>query len=57
MSARGIQILGWVLFILSALGFIVSGLRAGDSMALLGGILFLAGCVVFLLPLLGWPQT
>jgi len=46
-----------VLFILSALGFIVSGLRAGDSMALLGGILFLAGCVVFLLPLLGRPQA
>lgn len=57
MSAKGIQILGWALFILSALGFIVSGIRAGDSMALLGGVLFLAGCVVFLLPLLGRPQA
>ena len=43
MSGRGTEILGWVLFVLSALGFILSSLRSGDLAGLLGGLLFLGG--------------
>jgi hypothetical protein len=53
MSNRSIQLTGWILFVLSAIGFIVSGLRAGDLPSVLGGVLFLAGCLVFIIPLLG----
>jgi hypothetical protein len=57
LSGRGTEILGWVLFVLSALGFIVSSLRLGDLAGLLGGVLFLAGCLVFLLPLIRRPRA
>ena len=52
MSSHRVQILGWVLFILSALGFMVSSIRLGDIPGFIGGALFLAGCLVFLVPLL-----
>ena len=52
MSERRIHIAGWILFILSALGFIVSSLRNGDIPGIAGGVLFLAGCLVFLIPVL-----
>ncbi len=48
--ARKLQIFGWVLFILSAFGFIASSLRSGDVLGLIGGALFLLACVVFLIP-------
>jgi hypothetical protein len=48
--ARKLQIFGWVLFILSACGFIASSLRSGDVLGLIGGVLFLLACVVFLIP-------
>jgi hypothetical protein len=57
LSGRATEILGWVLFVLSALGFILSSLREGDLAGLLGGVLFLAGCLVFLLPLLRRPRA
>ena len=52
MSDRAVEVLGWILFVLSALGFIVSSVRSGDLPGLAGGVLFLAGCLAFLLPLL-----
>ncbi len=45
------QLAGWILFVLSALGFIASSLRAGDGLALAGGLLFLVACFVFIAPL------
>ena len=48
--AKKIQILGWVLFIVSACAFIASSLRSGDTLGLLGGIFFLLACFVFLIP-------
>ncbi len=45
------QLAGWILFVLSALGFIASSLRAGDGLALAGGLLFLIACFVFIAPL------
>jgi len=57
LPSRATEILGWVLFVLSALGFILSSLRAGDLAGLLGGVFFLAGCLVFLLPLVRRPRA
>lgn len=51
MSPRTFQITGWLLFVLSALGFIVSSIRSGDVLSLIAGVLFLVGCVMFLVPL------
>lgn len=51
MPSRRAQILGWVLFIFSAFGFIVSSIRLGDVPGIIGGVLFLAGCLAFLLPM------
>jgi hypothetical protein len=45
-----IQILGWILFIVSALAFIVSSIRSGDTVGLIGGAFFLLACFVFLIP-------
>ncbi len=46
------QLCGWVLFIFSALFFIASSIRAGDMLSLMGGLLFLFACLVFLIPLI-----
>ena len=35
------------------IGFIVSSARLGDVAGIAGGVLFLAGCLVFIFPLLG----
>ncbi len=47
---RRIHMLGWLLFIVSAGGFIASSLRSGDIPGLIGGIFFLIACGVFLIP-------
>jgi F0F1-type ATP synthase assembly protein I len=46
------QLWGWILFIVSALFFIGSSIRAGDIMSLMGGLFFLVSCIVFMVPLL-----
>ena len=42
---------GWLLFIVSALFFIAAAWRAGDLLALGGGIFFLVACFSFLVPI------
>ncbi len=51
------QLLGWVLFVFSALFFISSSLRAGDLVGLIGGLLFLFACIVFLIPLVSTMRS
>jgi len=46
------QLWGWILFVFSAIFFMLSSLRAGDLVSLVGGLLFLLACFVFLTPLL-----
>ncbi len=43
---------GWMLFIVSALFFIVAAWRSGDGLALGGGVFFLIACFAFLVPFL-----
>jgi hypothetical protein len=42
------ELWGWLLFVISALFFIVSSIRNGDMIGLLGGVFFLLACVAFL---------
>ncbi len=44
------QLLGWGLFIVSALFYGWASLRSGDLLGFLGSIFFLVACLVFLIP-------
>jgi len=55
MSERTIRRLGlggWLLFVVSAIFFTLSALRSGDLLGLLGALVFLIACFVFLVPYL-----
>lgn len=43
-----INFLGWILFILSAIGFLIASI--GDFWAMVGSGFFLVACLVFLIP-------
>ena len=45
-----INLAGWVLFVISALFFTATSLRAGDMLGLVGSLFFLVACFVFLIP-------
>jgi Ca2+/Na+ antiporter len=42
---------GWILFVLCAIFFIASSLLDGNILGLVGSIIFLIACLVFLYPL------
>ncbi len=46
MQKRTLDLAGWGLFVLSALGFIVASI--GTFWAMLGSLLFLVACLVFI---------
>ena len=48
---RMFQLSGWILFIVCAGFFIASALKADDVLMLAGSIIFLSGCVVFIIPI------
>ena len=48
MSNKKINFIGWILFIISALGFIKSSI--GNFWAMFGSLFFLVACIVFLIP-------
>ena len=50
MNIKIINIAGWVLFLISAIGFIMSSL--GNFWAMFRSFFFLVGCLVFLIPYL-----
>ena len=50
MRNETFNLIGWLLFIVSALGFMVSALKSGDPWALAGAVVFLVACLVFLVP-------
>jgi len=45
------QIAGWILFILCAVFYITSGLKNNDVLTLIGSVIFLVACIVFVIPL------
>jgi hypothetical protein len=48
MKNRSIDFIGWILFIISALGFCIASI--GSFWAMFGSIFFLMACIVFLIP-------
>ncbi|MEE8391063.1 MAG: hypothetical protein V3S14_09750 [Anaerolineae bacterium] len=42
---------GWIIFMLCSVLFIASSIRNHDTLSLVASILFLAGCVIFMIPL------
>ncbi len=42
------ELWGWALFVISAMFFIVSSIRTGDMVGLLGGVFFFLACLAFL---------
>jgi choline-glycine betaine transporter len=45
------QLWGWVLFVICAVLFTLSGVRARDILAIAASIIFLLGCAIFMIPL------
>ena len=43
-----LELWGWILFVVSALFFMIASLRTGDVIGLLGGSFFFLACLVFL---------
>jgi uncharacterized membrane protein len=48
-KSERLELLGWILFVISALFFIVVSIRTGDIIGFLGGFFFLIACIAFLL--------
>lgn len=46
------HLLGWILFTVCAIFFIISSVRGEDNMALVASVIFLVACLVFMAPLL-----
>jgi F0F1-type ATP synthase assembly protein I len=46
------DLLGWLVFLVSSLFFLLSGVRNGDVMGVIGSALFFVACVLFIVPLL-----
>ena len=43
---------GWIFFLVCAGFFIASAIQAGDICYIVGSVIFLFGCILFLIPLL-----
>lgn len=46
--SKQLEISGWIIFVASALFFTAASWRAGDMLALMGSLLFLLACFIFL---------
>ncbi len=44
---------GWVFFTVGTILFLIASLRSGDLVNLVGSLAFLAGCILFMVPLGG----
>lgn len=45
------QLFGWILFILCAIFFLASGINNQDALTIIGSVIFLIACIVFIIPL------
>ena len=48
---RKYHLWGWGLFLVCAGFFIASGITNGDLLSVIGSVIFLIGCLVFIVPL------
>ena len=50
MKNKTIDLIGWILFTISAVGFCISSI--GSFWAMFGSVFFLVACIVFMIPFL-----
>ena len=48
---RKYHLIGWGLYLVCACFFIAASIRSGNTLYLIASIIFLIGCVVFIIPL------
>ena len=48
MKNRRIELIGWLFFVVSALGFCIASI--GSFWSMFGSIFFLIACIIFLIP-------
>lgn len=46
-----LQLWGWIVFIVCSVLFIASSIRNRDVLSIVASVLFLVGCVIFMIPL------
>ncbi len=51
MSEQRSQMAGLVGFILAGLLFVATGVRSGDVLTIVGSVLWIASCVIWMIPL------
>ncbi|MDY7105199.1 MAG: cytochrome oxidase subunit III [Actinomycetota bacterium] len=56
MSERRLHLAGWALFVVCAVCYLAAAWRAADPWSVVGSVIFLAGCIAFLIPLLRAPE-
>jgi len=47
-----LQLIGWIFFVISAMFFIASSIKAGDLLSLIGGLFFFVSCFLFIYSLI-----
>ncbi len=52
-TEKWFHLTGWLLFLVCAIFFIMQYLLHSSALGLIGSIVFLFGCIVFLIPLVG----
>jgi len=50
-AEKRFHLLGWLLFLVCAVFFIMQSLTDNNIFSLIGSVVFLTGCVAFLIPL------
>lgn len=50
------ELTGWILFVICALFFLASSLKNQDILTLIGAVIFLVACIVFIIPLIGFNK-
>lgn len=48
LMKRRLEMLGWILFVICALLYLYSGIIDNDPLVILGSIIFLVACAVFI---------
>lgn len=51
-TERKAHLLGWIMFVCSAVFFVISSWKSGDVITLIGSLFFFFACFAFLIPML-----
>ena len=57
MDERHAELVGLIGFIIAGLFFIAVGIRAGDTLTIIGSVVWIVACVVWLIPVLKSPES